>query len=112
MKAYEIMVDVRPNERTTKTGQRLIDEHGGLGYSWMGSKVFVKSNAITTTTKRTYKNNMHGRGIEIWKCRQCDTELNDLTCKSIKRTVCNKCKDDNRRLRQMIKRMERLVCKF
>lgn len=110
MKAYETMVDVRPSEKTTATGERLIQEHGGLGYMWMGSKVFVKAYKPIIPPRRMYKNHPNGRGIQTWKCRQCDTELNDLISKNIKKRVCAECKKANRRLRDRIKKMEALVC--
>lgn len=110
MKAYGTMVDLKPSEKTTVAGQRLIEEHGGLGYSWMGTKTFIKSYSRIAPAKRMYKTKPNGRGIETWTCRQCDAEMDDLLCKNVKPTICKKCIKDNRRLRQKIKRMEKLVC--
>ena len=110
MKIYQNMIEINPNEKTTPAGQKLLEEHGGLAYKWMGNKLFIKSNSQVMTQKIQYKNHPNGRGIEVWECRQCHCMMDDIAVKSSRKTICDTCKLENKKLRLKIKRMEKLVC--
>lgn len=111
MKIYQNMIELNPNEKTTIAGQKLIEEHGGLAYKWMGSKLFIKANSNLMAQKIQYKTHPNGRGIEVWKCRQCGCALDDIQTKSTKKTICDPCKLVNKKLKLKIKRLEKQVCK-
>ncbi len=112
MKVFETMIEIYPREKTTASGQKLIEEHGGLGYNWMGAKTFVSSHASFVTPKTQYKTHQNGRGIETWQCKQCDKILDDIKTKSVKKKLCDDCLAENKKLRDMIRRTEKQVCGY
>lgn len=59
--------------------------------------------------KHEYKRHKNGRGIEVYSCRQCGCEMNDLLTKFQKPEVCSNCSKENRRLKSRLSYHKRKI---
>ena len=62
---------------------------------------------INPMAKRKYKAHLNGSGIQIWKCKLCPNELNDINSRNGKRTYCDNCSKERKKERDRLQALKR-----
>ena len=59
----------------------------------MASQFIIPNRVIELNPigKRQYKDHPKGRGIEIWDCEECHTEINNIPTRTNNKRLCSKC---------------------
>ena len=69
--------------------------------------MYYRLPELDPMAKRRYKVNLNGSGIQIWKCKLCPNELNDINTRNGKRKYCDNCSRERKKERDRLQALKR-----
>ena len=95
------VLSISPKEKFSKSvwGSKIMKETGGLSYLWNTSQI-IPTQKFGKLSKREYKTHKNGHGILLYKCKQCNKPLDDISVRGVTPKLCESCKSENHKIRE------------